>query len=266
MTTMRRLAGVLAAVLLLGVVPAHAAPAEDPQATAVTGACYGGPGRLSLTVHPPAAAGGTYQVDVTARRLAEGSRWLIGLEQETSNEGGAEKEFRRVADGGGWTVTAEFPSPAPGDEDEVLFFVSANERGAPRHGCLVLNSPASPVGGFSYCNNRRGVVVMVARELEDGSTLVRSVIYVGRPHSRLHLELTATGAASRQAVEFDDQAGKRGAVKSRVVFEGVKDPRLWLVATNGNGRRCILGLNPANVTTDAPLKLGGIAKPARAQH
>jgi hypothetical protein len=63
-------------------------------------------------------------------------------------------------------------------------------------------------------------------------------------------------------VEFDDQAGKRGNVGSRVVIEGVKDPRLQLVATNGNGGRCLLSLNPANVTTDAPLKLGGIAESA----
>jgi hypothetical protein len=258
---MRRLVGVLAAVLVLGVVPAHAeAPAEDPRATAVTGACFGGPGRLSLTVHPPAAAGGRYQVDVTARRLVDGSRWVIGLAQEANDEGGAEKDFRRVAEGGGWTVAAEFPSPAA--SGEVVFYVSAYEHGARRHGCYVLNSPASPVGGLSLCNNPRRGVVMLARERDDGSTLIRSILFNVGPDSRWHLELTATGAASRQVVEFDDRAGKRGYVWSRVVIEGVKDPRLRLVATNQKGGRCFLRLNPANVTTDAPLKLRGIAKSA----
>jgi hypothetical protein len=258
---MHRLAGVLAAVLLVGVVPAHAeAPAEDPRATSVTGACFGGPGRLSLTVHPPAAAGGTYQVDVTARRLVDGSRWVIGVAQETNDAGGAEKDFRRVADGGGWTVTAEFPSPAAGDQ--TVFYVSAYEHGARGHICYVLNSPASPVGGLSRCNNLGREVVMLARELDDDSTLIRSILLDVAPNSRWHLELAATGAASRQVVEFDDRAGKRGYVWSRVVIEGVKDPRLRLVATNQKGGRCFLRLNPANVTTDAPLKLRGIAKSA----
>jgi hypothetical protein len=79
--------------------------------------------------------------------------------------------------------------------------------------------------------------------------------------SHWHLKLTAVGAASRQVVEFDDRAGKRGAVRSRVVITGVKDPRLRMVATPDSRGPCRIGLNPANVTTDAPLKLDGLLKP-----
>jgi hypothetical protein len=63
--------------------------------------------------------------------------------------------------------------------------------------------------------------------------------------------LAATGPGSRQVVDFDDQAGRfEVEVGSRVVIEGVNDPRLWLVATSATGGdRCVLGLNPPNATT-----------------
>jgi hypothetical protein len=68
------------------------------------------------------------------------------------------------------------------------------------------------------------------------------------------------GTGSRQVVDFHDRAGSRGAVLSRVVFTSVKDPRLRLVATNENGRRCFIALDPPNVTTDAPLTLKGLGE------
>ena len=138
--------------------------------------------------------------------------------------------------------------------------MSTYERGARRHGCDLLNSPTRPIAGLSLCNNGERPIIMLTRELDDGSTLVRSLIFGARPDSHWHLKLTAIGAASRQVVEFDDRAGKRGAVRSRVVVTGLKDPRLRVVANSDNGGSCLIGLDPANVTTGAPLKLEGLAK------
>ena len=252
----RSLPGVLAALLsvaLVGLAPAHAvAVAVDPQATTVTGACAGGPGRVSFTVHPPAA--GRYRVEVTARGLAEGSRWTVGVFQEGETQGGG-KDFRRVAIDGGWTVVTPFPAPA--DPKEFVYFsVDARERGDRGHRCSLLNLPASPVVGVADCNNQRLDIAVLARQRDDGSTVVRSFIVFARPDSRWHLTLTATGAAGRQVVDFDDRAGRReGGVDSRVVLTGIENPRLRLMASNKDQGRCFIGLNPPNVTTDAPLTM-----------
>lgn len=265
MTPFRLPVGVLAALLsfaLIGMLPAQGAPAAaDPLATTVSGACFGGPGRLALTVTPPAVADGRYQVHVIARGLDDGSRWAVGLVEEATE---ARKEFRRVAVQGTWTVTTQFRSPGDGDGDEVLFTVFAHERGAKSHACDVLNSPASPIGGLSACNKAAGdgFIILLARELDDGSVRVRSLIFTDlRRKSPWHLTLKATGATSRQVVEFNDRAGGLDVVRSRVVLTGVDDPRLRMVATSQNGASCLIGVNPPNVTTDAPLLLpDGLAK------
>lgn len=252
MRTSRFLAGVLAAVLsvtLLGFSPARAvAPAGGPLATTVTGACSGGPGRVSLTVYPP-AENGSFRVEATARGLIDGSRWRVQVAGISGERG-----FRRVAVDGEWTVATRFPAAADPD-DEPFFFVSARERGDRTRGCLVLNQPASPAVGYTQCSSPRRVIVLFARELDNGRTVVRSFVDSRRPDISWHLTLTAIGAASRHVVEFDDVASRRGLVSSRVVLTGVKDPRLQLVATTKNGGRCFIGLNPPNVTTAATLNL-----------
>ncbi len=257
MRTSHFVAGVLTAVLsmaLVGLAPAHAqVPAADPMATTVTGACAGGPGRMSVTVHAP--ADGRHRVEVTARGLEEGSRWTVFVYQEGDDHGGF-KEFRRVAVDGAWTVATRFQAVDLGGE--AYFDVSARERGNRSHGCPVTNQPASPVVGLTECNRR--AIAMLARELDDGSTLVRSFVFPARAGSKWQLTLTAVGMGSRQVVDFNDYAGRRGFVMSRVVITGVKDPRLRLVATNPNGRRCFIGVDPPNVTTDAPLSLRGLGK------
>jgi hypothetical protein len=261
MRSSRFLPGVLATLLfvaLVGLAPAQAvALAADPQATTVAGACAGGPGRLSVTVHPPAA--GRYRVEVTGRGLAEGSRWTVGVFQEGETQGGG-KDFRRVAVAGGWTVMTRFPAPA--DPKEFVYFsVDAKERGDRHHRCSLLNVPSSPVVGVADCNNQRLDIAVLLRQRDDGSTVVRSFIVFARPDSRWHLTLTATGAAGRQVVDFDDRADRReGGVASRVVINGVEDPRLRLVASNKDQGRCFIGLNPPNVTNDAPLTMQGLGK------
>lgn len=239
MRTPRLLAGALAAVLSLALFdnsPAHSmAPADDPSATTLTGACYGGPGRVSFTVHPP--ADGTYQVEITARGLPDGSRWLVTPGADNTLLG----VFRRVAVDGGWTIATQ--APAPRNPDSVVYFgVDARERGDRGHRCLMYR-PSSPVAGSATCENRLIDISLLYREQEDGSMLLRSRLFA-RPDSRWHLTLTASGAASRQVVEFDDWAGGQGGVRSQVVITGVENPRLRLVATNKDKGRCFIGLDP----------------------
>ena len=252
----RVLVGVLAVLLVMtlaGSPSAHArVPGGDPRATTVSGACAGGPGRLSVTVHPPAA--GEVRVELTARGLVEGSRWAVDVVQE-GEETSRGKAFRRVAVDGRWTVTTQFPAFA--DPEQTFFSGSARERGDRGHNCLVLTTGAAAVGA-STCNSNRTLVLLVARERDDGATAVRSLIFGARRDSRWRLTLTATGAASRQVVEFDDRATRGGLVRSRVVFTGVRDPRLRLVASNGGRGRCFISLDPAHVTTDTPLRRPGL--------
>lgn len=258
MKSSRFLACVLAALLsmtLLGMASAHArVPAGDPLATTVTGACAGGPGRLSLTVHPPAA--GKLRVEVTARGLVEGSRWAIAVGQE-GGERSRVKDFRRVAVDGRWTVMTQFPASADPEQGEEFFSGSAQERGDQGHRCFVLTTRAA-AAGLSSCNSNRSIVALIARERDDGSTVVRSLIFSPRGDSRWHLALTATGEASRQVVEFDDRANRGGFVGSRVALTGVMDPRLRLVATNRDRGRCFIRFDPANETPDPSLKMPGL--------
>ena len=253
----RFLPGVLAAVLsvaLVGGAPARAvAPVGDPRAAMVTGACSGGSGRVSLTVHP--TGDGRYRVELTARGMVEGSRWTGHLFTLADTEAG-DKDFRRVAVDGGWTVTARFPAAA--DLRENVFFGEAQRRGDRANSCIVVTQ-LSPAVGASACNRQRPQVSLVVRE-RDGSTVVDSYIFDTRQDSRWHLTLTAAGAASRQVVKFDDRAKRRGVVRSRVVLNGVDEPRLRLVASNNDQGRCFIRFDPQNVTTDAPLTLQGFRK------
>ncbi len=254
----RFLAGMLTTLLsvtLFSMTTAHArVPAGDPLATTVTGACASGPGRLSVTVHPPVA--GKFQVEVTARGLMDGSRWAVAVSQAGDYSGSRAKDFRRVAVDGTWTVMTQFPAPTNSELDEVFFNGSARERGDRGHRCSVL-AVRSPAIGASVCDSYRTGVAMFARDRDDGSTVIRSLIIDERRDTRWHLTLTATGAASRQMVEFDDRV-RGGRAVSRVVFTGVSDPRLRLVASNKDRGQCFLRLDPANVTTDAPLKMPGL--------
>jgi hypothetical protein len=180
----------LLSVALVGGSPAYAvAPPGDPLATTVVGACSGGPGRASLAVRP--TAGGGYRVEVTARDLAEGSRWTVSVVKAAAD--GRFKDFRRVAVGGGWTVATRFPAPADPD-DGVYFFLDAQKRRDDGHRCVVFNSPAAPVAGQVECNHRRLNVALLAHQRDDGATVVRSFIFGARPDSHWQLTLTATGA------------------------------------------------------------------------
>lgn len=253
--------GALAALLSLtsiGFAPARAvAPVAHPSATTVTGACYGGPGKVSFEVIPRSAAE-QYEVEVTARGLDEGSRWLIDLDLETS-AGGGSRDYRREAVNGGWSIRARFAAP-DSDADEVVVYLSAYARGSASHACFLLNIPTSPVAaGVSTCNNPRRSVALTARELADGSTVVRPYVFEVRRDSRWHLRLTATGSGSRQVVDFDASA-RKGAVTSRVTLTGVENPRLKLIASSRTGGTCRMGFNPPDVASGASLMPRDLAK------
>jgi hypothetical protein len=193
-------------------------------------------------------------VEISAHGLAEGSRWRVQVVQEARSSGG-DKQFRRVAVNGGWTVVTRFPASG----GDMFTYVGARERGNRVHSCAVVTL-SSPVYGLSECSNPRRVSALVVRELNDGSTVVRAFVGSARANSVWHLTLTATGTGSRQVVEFDGHAGNRGVVRSRVLLTGMEHPRLRLLATNKAGGRCFVGLDPPNVTTDAPLTLQGLRK------
>lgn len=195
-------------------------------------------------------AGGRYVVEVTARGLAEGSRWIVQVDQ--ADDDGGPEDFRRAAVDGGWKVLTRFQASTD-PEDDLFFILGARERGDRGHRCSVLNSQASPVAGLAQCNNRGLDIVLISRERDDGSTAVRSIIFDVHPDSRWHLTLTATAAAGRQVVDFHDRADRReGVVDSRVVLTGVEDPQLRMVAGNKDQGRCFIGLDPPAATTDAP--------------
>jgi hypothetical protein len=146
----------------------------------------------------------------------------------------------------------KFPASANHEQGEAFFGGFARERGNRHHVCFLLGSPTF---GVSTCNNDRAFVALSIRERDDGSTMVETLVVGVRRDSRWRLRLSATGAASRQVVDFDDHDTGGGIVESRVVFTGVQDPRLRLVASNKDQGRCLIGLDPANATTDAPLKM-----------
>ena len=243
---------VLAALLssaFVGVPHADAAPASDPTATTVAGLCQGGPGRMSITVSP--TTDGAFEVEVTARRLADGSRWRGVVEAEYDERNGGESQpFRRRAVDGTWTVTTELPGPRNSDA-QALFFVGAKERGE-RHQCFVLLSPDSPTGGYTTCRGADRFSVITANERKDGSTVVRSLVAGVRAQARWHLRLVATGDTGQLVTEFDAYAGDRGLVRSKVVLEGVDDARFRLTATGQAGGRCDTRLNPAELLVGRP--------------
>jgi hypothetical protein len=188
--------------------------------------------------------------------MAEGSRWTGQLFTLGTDTEAGYKDFHRVAVDGGWTVTGRLPAAA--DFRENVFFGEAQRRGDRADRCIVVTQ-LSPAVGASASNRRRPQITLVVRE-RDGSTVVDSYIFGARRDSRWHLTLTAAGVASRQVVEFDDRADRRDVVTSRVVLNGVDDPRLRMVASNKDQGRCFIRFDPQNVTTDAPLTLRSLGK------
>jgi hypothetical protein len=143
----------------------------------------------------------------------------------------------------------DFPAATNPEEDES-FFVYTDELSLAKrfHDCQAYMQPGSSAYGATTCNNLFRFVDLLARDLDDGSTVVRSTVSPAGHGSVWHLTLTATGEASRQVVQYDELASRRdGVLRSRVVIAGVENPRLHLVAANSDRARCRIAVNPANV-------------------
>jgi hypothetical protein len=199
-----------------------------------------------MTVSVSPAPNGAYKVDVSARRLADESRWAVVIIAETSSDG-SEQQFRRRADAGGWTLRTMVTGLA--NDEPPTFFVLANQRHS-QHWCAIIDAPRNPAFGASLCSNKFRVTVLSARELEDGSWALLFFVEV-RPETRWHLRLTATGTNEEVVTEFDDRASQRGTLQARVVVDGVANPRFRMRAVSAAGTRCDIGLNPADASPGA---------------
>ena len=85
------------------------------------------------------------------------------------------------------------------------------------------------VYGLSFCS---AVVIqtLAVRHNAEGALVLR-YLQTARPDSIWPLEARATGADHAASVVVDDRASRRGYVISRVIVDGVDDPRLFLLAT-----------------------------------
>lgn len=215
----------------------------DASATTMNTFCWGG--RMFVRVHR-AAEDGSYPVDVTARRMDEGSRWKVTVAADDGYDG-EDQVFRRTAVDGEWSVTTRV-TPNPAADDDFLIAVSASEVNAQSRGCYLAVSPARPNGGLTGC--LQGLQALVSRRVDDSTVVVRYFLAYLRPDARWRIQVTAIAGPTRETVAFTGYTNKRGNLPSRVEFRGgAHEWRFQVVAINDAGRRCTLGLNPPNTAT-----------------
>jgi len=217
-----------------------------PEATKVSSACWGGMGRISFKVYV-LADGETYQVDVVARGLRDGSRWRVGIVSEQFPE--PDREFKRRVSDGGWTATTQF---GPREGDHTLYFqASAHERGVP-HGCDVNSSlGAVETSGSTACGlphkYREQAFATLAVQRTDANTIgVRFDLYESWRARRWHIELRTTEASTSQTLMIAKRASNGGHLKLGVGLRGYENPRLHVLATPPEGPGCRFGFNPAD--------------------
>ena len=224
----------------------------DSVARTVSGACWGGSGEMSVTVHA-ASDNQRIRVDVIGRRMAEGSRWQV-----SSPRGRGEFEFHRRATDGGWFATFTVNA-----RTRVGVLVAAEERSSHGEGsCLVLNSGSRKWQiGLISCTPRR-LSSLSTRHMGDSTTVIASVLD-NKEGARWHLKLTARDDFRMQTVEFDDTTNKHGNLRSRVDLRGLNSPSLKLVAEREDGRQCRVGLDPGQLATDQTMTPRRLVNAAR---
>ena len=264
---MRRSCSVLAACLLaslVGAVPgSEAAPAPaGPTESAVRGGCAGGAGRVSLTLSQP-DADGTVRFVVVATHLPDGARW-VGSVLATDGEGEDvdARDFRRDSADGGWTVNGRLEL---GDyEGPGTYQLIALERPVSvARSCSVGVFEGRSQFGLANCSSR---VFQALGVRHNGDELVLRYFQSARPESTWALELRAIGADHSTSVTIDDRTSPRGLLATRFVLEGVRNPRLFVMATGENGRRCALGLNlpdVGNTPLPTPAEMAEAARQVR---
>jgi len=219
-----------------------------PAATTVSSDCWGGPGRMIFTVHAR-AADNTYKLDVTSRRLVDGSRWSISLlsEQLPKSEPGV---FHRRANDGGWTATIRL---GPQRQEGLVYFeASAHERGV-RHGCNLwtrLGSPApratAECGNADPFTGDERLAILAARRLDDARLELTFDLYEDRRPRLWHVRVTLREGGTSHTVAFEDRTNRRGHLAATVQLRGYDNPGVRVVATRSGSPRCSISLNPSN--------------------
>ena len=234
--------GLLVPVTMMGAAAGIAGPERarvaDPTATTASGRCWGGPGAMVLTVRRVASEGERiYRFDVTARRLAAGSRWTVAVWAFDDEA----RRFHRLAVDGEWSLSAEVTTSSV-----PFFYAVAHERTNRDHGCRLATGP-SPLAALTKCWPGLSLAVAVRRP-ENGTVAVPLYLARDREHLRWHVRLSTAEAGASQTVAFDDLPNNRGALHSRVEFQGIDNPRVRIIATRADGLHCTLGFNPRDVT------------------
>jgi hypothetical protein len=200
-----------------------------------------------LTVAPE-QPDGTNPVELRAHGLPEGSRWRISFEGDDS--------FTRTAVDGTWSVTTDAMS------DDGTVFAYAEQLGRGEDGvCLVINSPTAPTGGATGCG--RGIEALTARELDDGSTVIRFFILEVRDDTRWQLDLRVSEPDSEQRFAFDSTTNRRGTLRARVeLSDPLTSPVFTMNAVSGNDLHCRIALDPGMVTAAPQSSPGALAHQA----
>ncbi len=230
----------------LGVVVAlpHGATASsglrggDPAAATVSSRCWGGPGVMVMTVRPVATTDDVYRIQVTARRVVDGSRWRVKIGDLVPMV-----TVHRRAIVGRWSATTRLAA-----NGELFYEGEAHEQGRRPYGCQLSSSQIHYPIANTRCRRPHLHVEMSVRQPEHDVTLVKNVLYSDRPLvGRWHVTMAARRAGRIQTVTFDG-VGHHGVVISHVDFHGIGNPRLRVDATREGGVHCTLTLNPPDVT------------------
>jgi len=237
-------AAMLAGTALVGAV-AGAEPRAglDPAATRVVGQCKAGNGKVALTVLPIAV--GSYEVELNARRVREGSRWRVGLTAFSEGAGEVAQRFRRRAVDGSWSITTKVS--LEGDTGQAAFLLDARRvRDGVVGGffCSVSYSPGnSGMVGYGMCG--KGFNELFLRQRDDGTLVVRYHNFGRAPDTRWRLSLIVNSAEASQRVIFDDLSSPHGVLRSRVMLTAVPDnPVFTMRAESERGAYCRLRINP----------------------
>ena len=194
--------------------------------------------------------GGTIPVEVSVRNVPDGSTWR-GRVTATSYNGHQQAGTRFgdvVAVAGGWSYSTEVEPVGK----RTAIGVSSHAVGTERR-CALDVYPVVPVqGAASFCRPRM-LAVVVLRRRDDGDLSVRLLaLLLGRdPTDRWTVGFKVSGPGGSQQVTVRTPGGGE-AVSARSVLSGYDDPRLFVSATDADGRTCSIGLNVGEVTT-APL-------------
>jgi len=216
----------------------------DPGATTVRGRCLGG-GRVKVTVRGLTDAG-TYPVEVDVRNVAGRTEW-DGRVIATSGKNRVRDKFDGiVATGGTWTFSTSL-EPQGRRTD---FTVVARSDDSDRF-CLLQVFPTDRFhGGLSVCRPRL-ISALALRRRDDGDLGVGFFALPLRnaDGERWRVDFRVSGAGGSQQVTVHDRAGQ-GFLITRAVLQGFDDPRVYVEATDEAGRRCSMGVNASEVTTE----------------